>query len=222
MIGVPTLSPSKWGFPVQLTLTSSLLHWRWTVQSRPVCCSSWCVWSVGWCVWVVLSRSYFLFLNHVSIRTVRLILPVHPQNPLFSSVTTNSNCTIINELPVVVDDDPASFSQIAREVVEQQRTVDYYMHAYNREHEYHPEWTFTVCFSRKDGLVSREVVILLHYFLVTTTTGKGWEGHDVLNWNRFALCFLITDNSIAWTTIPFINHHFMSQWIKKKKPAVCT
>ena len=88
---------------------------------------------------MVLSRSYFLFLNHVSIRTVRLILPVHPQNPLFSSVTTNSNCTIRNEPPVVVDDDPASFSQIAREVVEQQRTVDYYMHAYNREHEYHPK-----------------------------------------------------------------------------------
>ena len=40
---------------------------------------------------------------------------------------------------MVVDDSPVSFSQIAREVVEQQRTVDYYMHAYNREHEYHPE-----------------------------------------------------------------------------------
>ncbi|KAK8823717.1 hypothetical protein WA538_000766, partial [Blastocystis sp. DL] len=77
----------------------------------------------------VFGQSYYLFLNHVSIRT----------NPLFSSVTTNSNCTIRNEPPVVVDDSPVSFSQIAREVVEQQRTVDYYMHAYNREHEYHPK-----------------------------------------------------------------------------------
>ena len=63
----------------------------------------------------------------------------HPQSPLFSSLTTNSNCTTGNEEVTTGEEDAVTFSQIARDVVEQQRTVDYYMRVYNRKHEYHPE-----------------------------------------------------------------------------------
>lgn len=38
-----------------------------------------------------------------------------------------------------LQEDPVSFSKLARDVVEQQRTVDYYMHVYNGKFEYHPE-----------------------------------------------------------------------------------
>ena len=63
----------------------------------------------------------------------------HPQSPLFSSLTTNSNCTTCNEEVTTAEEDAVTFSQIARDVVEQQRTVDYYMRVYNQKHEYHPE-----------------------------------------------------------------------------------